>query len=105
MAADTAHMSDYKYKLGNNRLGLWLFILSDSFLFGGLLEASRIDKAIINLAFSVAGRLRGGPGADLRSQGRPQIFARLEQDRDRSDPPRQRFRPRLGSGRHRAGSG
>ena len=37
MAADTAHMSDYKYKLGNNRLGLWLFILSDSFLFGGLL--------------------------------------------------------------------
>ena len=37
MAADTAHMSDYKYKLGNNRLGIWLFILSDSFLFGGLL--------------------------------------------------------------------
>src|SRR3972149_5410918 len=36
MAADTAHMSDYKYKLGNNRLGLWLFILSDSFLFIGL---------------------------------------------------------------------
>lgn len=37
MTADTAHLADYKFKLGNNRLGLWLFILSDSFLFGGLL--------------------------------------------------------------------
>jgi len=37
MSADTAHMTDYKFKLSNNRLGLWLFILSDSFVFGGLL--------------------------------------------------------------------
>lgn len=29
--------SSYAYKTGTNRLGLWLFILSDSFLFGGLL--------------------------------------------------------------------
>lgn len=28
-----------KHKLRNNRLGLWLFILSDSFVFGGLLIA------------------------------------------------------------------
>jgi cytochrome c oxidase subunit 3 len=27
----------YAYKTGTNRLGLWLFILSDAFLFGGLL--------------------------------------------------------------------
>lgn len=29
--------SDYKYKSNNNRLGLWLFIISDSFVFAGLL--------------------------------------------------------------------
>ena len=29
--------SSYAYKTGSNRLGLWLFILSDSFVFGGLL--------------------------------------------------------------------
>ena len=29
--------SDYQYKTGTNRLGLWLFILSDAFVFGGLL--------------------------------------------------------------------
>jgi len=27
---------EYRYKLGTNRLGLWLFILSDAFMFGGL---------------------------------------------------------------------
>jgi len=27
---------DYRHKLGTNRLGLWLFIVSDAFLFGGL---------------------------------------------------------------------
>ncbi|MEW5829374.1 MAG: cytochrome c oxidase subunit 3 [Chloroflexota bacterium] len=27
----------YEYKTGTNRLGLWLFLLSDSFVFGGLL--------------------------------------------------------------------
>jgi len=29
----------YVYKLGTNRLGLWLFLLSDSFVFGGLAVA------------------------------------------------------------------
>ena len=29
--------SGYRYKLGTNRLGLWLFILSDAFVFAGLL--------------------------------------------------------------------
>ena len=29
----------YAYKTGSNRLGLWLFILSDSFVFGGLAVA------------------------------------------------------------------
>ena len=27
----------YEYKTGSNRLGLWLFLISDSFVFGGLL--------------------------------------------------------------------
>jgi cytochrome c oxidase subunit 3 len=27
----------YEYKTGSNRMGLWLFLLSDSFVFGGLL--------------------------------------------------------------------
>jgi len=29
----------YSYKTGTNRLGLWLFLLSDSFVFGGLMAA------------------------------------------------------------------
>jgi cytochrome c oxidase subunit 3 len=29
----------YAYKTGTNRLGLWLFLLSDAFLFGGLMVA------------------------------------------------------------------
>jgi len=40
--AQTAHAApheSYGYKLATNRLGLWLFILSDSFLFIGLLVA------------------------------------------------------------------
>lgn len=37
MTAHTDSLSDYKYKLANNRLGLWLFLISDSFVFGGLL--------------------------------------------------------------------
>ncbi len=35
---DLDHDSD-RYKLGTNRLGLWLFLLSDSFVFGGLAVA------------------------------------------------------------------
>ena len=31
------YRSTYKYKTATNRLGLWLFILSDSFVFLGLL--------------------------------------------------------------------
>ena len=31
------YRSKYKYKLGTNRLGLWLFIVSDAFVFAGLL--------------------------------------------------------------------
>jgi len=31
------HRTSYKYKLGTNRLGLWLFLLSDGFFFAGLL--------------------------------------------------------------------
>jgi cytochrome c oxidase subunit 3 len=37
---EIAHEQDkhgYAYKLGTNRLGLWLFIISDSFVFGALL--------------------------------------------------------------------
>lgn len=39
----TEHVADtrqnYQFKLGTNRLGLWLFILSDAFVFAGLLIA------------------------------------------------------------------
>ncbi|MBW8010888.1 MAG: heme-copper oxidase subunit III [Chloroflexi bacterium] len=37
MASSTDLQSNYKFKLGNNRLGLWLFLFSDMFIFGGLL--------------------------------------------------------------------
>ena len=37
MANITDYRSEYKYKLGTNRLGLWLFLVSDAFFFGGLL--------------------------------------------------------------------
>jgi cytochrome c oxidase subunit 3 len=37
MAAHADKLADYKFKLANNRLGLWLFLFSDAFLFGGLL--------------------------------------------------------------------
>lgn len=37
MAAHSDKLADYKFKLANNRMGLWLFIFSDAFVFGGLL--------------------------------------------------------------------
>lgn len=37
MASHSDKFADYKFKLANNRMGLWLFIFSDAFLFGGLL--------------------------------------------------------------------
>ena len=36
MSAVPSTLSEYRYKATNNRLGLWLFILSDLFLFSGL---------------------------------------------------------------------
>lgn len=38
--ADPEHEGDensYEYKSGTNRIGLWLFLISDSFVFGGLM--------------------------------------------------------------------
>jgi len=37
MTTETISLAEYKHKLVTNRLGLWLFILSDIFLFVGLL--------------------------------------------------------------------
>lgn len=37
MTTETQTLSKYQYKSATNRLGLWLFIVSDSFLFLGLL--------------------------------------------------------------------
>lgn len=34
---DDGDVNSYEYKTGTNRLGLWLFLISDSFVFGGLL--------------------------------------------------------------------
>lgn len=39
MTTHTEILNDYLFKTHNNRIGLWLFILSDAFLFGGLLVA------------------------------------------------------------------
>jgi cytochrome c oxidase subunit 3 len=40
---DSSYPKDaYHYKLGTNRIGLWLFLISDSFIFGGLM-LSRIN--------------------------------------------------------------
>jgi cytochrome c oxidase subunit 3 len=33
----TESLSDYRYKSGTNRIGLWLFLFSDTFVFAGLL--------------------------------------------------------------------
>ncbi len=37
MSSHAITESEYKHRLGTNRLGLWLFIISDSFVFGALL--------------------------------------------------------------------
>ena len=37
MTVETSIISDYKYKTATNRLGLWIFIISDAFMFTGLL--------------------------------------------------------------------
>jgi len=37
MSTTTHPVTDYRHKLATNRLGLWLFIVSDAFVFGGLL--------------------------------------------------------------------
>ena len=37
MSTETSSLANYHRKLATNRLGLWLFILSDAFVFAGLL--------------------------------------------------------------------
>jgi cytochrome c oxidase subunit 3 len=37
MTTQTDTLNDYLFKTATNRLGLWLFIISDAFVFGGLL--------------------------------------------------------------------
>jgi len=39
MTSQVTSLSDYRRMLATNRLGLWLFIISDTFLFGGLYVA------------------------------------------------------------------
>jgi cytochrome c oxidase subunit 3 len=36
MTAKVNELAEYRHRLGVNRLGLWLFLLSDAFMFGGL---------------------------------------------------------------------
>ena len=36
MTTGTSTLTEYRRREGMNRLGLWLFILSDAFVFGGL---------------------------------------------------------------------
>jgi cytochrome c oxidase subunit 3 len=35
--SENEELESYEYKSGTNRLGLWLFLISDSFVFGGLM--------------------------------------------------------------------
>ena len=37
MSAHSPSLAEARYKLGTNRIGLWLFLISDSFVFGALL--------------------------------------------------------------------
>jgi cytochrome c oxidase subunit 3 len=37
MSAATSMLAEYRHQLRSNRLGLWLFFVSEAFLFGGLL--------------------------------------------------------------------
>lgn len=39
MSAVTTTLAEYRHQLKNNRWGLWLFFLSEAFMFGGLLTA------------------------------------------------------------------
>ena len=39
MSAITTSLAEYRQQLRNNRMGLWLFFISEAFLFGGLLVA------------------------------------------------------------------
>jgi cytochrome c oxidase subunit III len=39
MTTETSITNSYRYRTHTNRIGLWLFILSDAFVFGGLLVA------------------------------------------------------------------
>ena len=39
MSTETHSLSEYREQLNNNRLGLWLFFVSEAFLFIGLLAA------------------------------------------------------------------
>lgn len=39
MSSFSTSLADYRRKTSNNRLGLWLFIISDAFVFGGLFVA------------------------------------------------------------------
>lgn len=39
MTTHTTTLADYRRKVATNRLGLWLFLISDAFVFGGLLVA------------------------------------------------------------------
>ncbi len=39
MSAITSSLEEYQFQLRNNRLGLWLFFVSEAFMFGGLLTA------------------------------------------------------------------
>ncbi len=36
-AENESDENSYEYKTGTNRLGLWLFLISDTFVFGGLM--------------------------------------------------------------------
>ena len=36
MTTVTSTLAEYRRRVATNRLGLWLFIISDTFIFGGL---------------------------------------------------------------------
>ncbi len=49
MSTQVEVQTDYQYKSDSNRLGLWLFIISDTFVFVGLL----VNKINVTIAPSI----------------------------------------------------
>ena len=74
MSAVTSTLAEYRFQLRNNRLGLWLFFVSEAFMFGGLLVGppGLVDAGGLGLLDSIQQPTDGRPRLDpkpLRNLG------------------------------------